>query len=1291
MIFLIKILRSRGVDNLRYRLVKACHFIVFMLSFALPGAYATTTVGDSGQVFFQTPEIQRPERNHGVLDVDKVDLNSGALRITNEDIRLKNGALDLVVSRNYAPLMSYANFYNPNRGMRPHHFAEIGMGGGWSFAVAPKVILNGNGKIASFRDKLCTGEDWPRGGMKNGYGPYGEKIFGLVSSDDVEYEMEALNFFTSFMIQHTNGQMESMVPTKVGEVRSGSGWKLTCSGKSYTLHGPDGIKYELNQEPVWHGEPFYADKASLTYLLQTSKIVDPNGNWVSIEYSDEFYPRKISSSDGSIYLNFSYKERPKSCPSCGTDRFLAEITDNVGRSWKYLMVDRDLDDPDGRNGFHGFTGASYYENVIYRLKEVILPDGTKWSYNYWSYPDPQIPLPLPAVPLYTIFNACAGANIPDRPADNYAWGCQRYARGGLLSSMVYPTGGSVSYTYANAKGYYAGSWPWETYYDKYVSQEADNDIQGLQARFLYSSQVKTRTLSTGQQWTYDFQIGPNNAYDVTTVNTPDGVETYKHIGWSYFYGQTSVTPAWPYTPPGVWKVGLLMEKKINDIYTESYEWVPLELSSFWPDRNGGIGQIADPNQTFKAVLKTKRITVNGASHVSEFSNWDTYGNPQTLHETGPNGGDRTTNFSYLNDTAKWIIGRPKNQISQGSSIIREFDTRGNLLSQSQDGVVTTYSYDASGNMIGILPPRGLYYSYSDFKRGIPQTEVHPEGLTISRVIDNAGNVVSEKNGVGATTTYAYDAMNRVTAIGYPSGNPAAIAYTANSKTATRGGLVETTQYDGFGRAASITLGGITTKFHYDAMGRIIFKSNPDSSIGTSYEFDAMSRITRINNSDGTYQLRAYGPATTYVIDERSQTNTSIFRSYGNPAESVLMGVTAPDPAASIVIERNASDQVTSVKQAGVVRSFGYDANKYLTSVTNPESGVTTYGRDAAGNMTSRRNSNGVTARYIYDGHSRLTETSYSDGTPTVSVTYNKLHKILTSSASGGNRSYGYDLNGNVISETLVVNGQAFTAAYSYNANDQLSSITYPYSNRVIDYAPDELGRPTQVGGYVNHVYYWPSGQIKQIDYANGTVSRYGQNERLWPSYFDTQRAFGTLYVGNAYSYDGAGNLQAINDAVDANFNRGLGYDAMNRLVTVNGPWGAGAISYNGAGDITTQQYGSWNLYYSYSNGKLSSVSGAQSKAYSYDAYGNVVNAGASNYAYDAVPNLRCANCTDAASKTVYTYDAINQRSSVLKAGVMHYEMHGVHGNQLIEFTPQKNKLIEYFYLGGKRIAQQVSP
>lgn len=824
----------------------------------------------------------------------------------------------------------------------------------------------------------------------------------------------------------------------------------------------------------------------------------------------------------------------------------------------------------------------------------------------------------------------------------------------MMKKLTNPEGGSLSYTY------------------KFVLFDpVSNPAWG-------TSTVFTKTASSGGSWSYNFSPGSFGVHDKTTVVTPSGTLVYRHFG-----------PNFDSTSNNLWKIGLLVSKQDGSARSETLTWDKQKISNETFLKAGRFGLMADFNQTNAPILVQRNITQDGQSYTTSYSGFDAYGNPGTVTENGANGGSRTTSLTYAVNTGKWIVNQVKDESYPGSSTTRSFDGNGNLTAISRDGVSTSYGYDGQGNISSATFPRSLTHSYSNHKRGIAQSESQPEGISISRAVSDAGNVTSETNGDGFTSSYGYDGLNRVTSIGYPTGNGVSISYGSNSKTVTRGALIEATTYDGFGYPVSVTLGGVGRTFKVDALGRRTFESNPDAASGTNFQYDTLNRVTKIINADGSSSSIAYGPANKKVFDERGKVSTYTFRAYGNPDQQVLMGIAAADPSASVSIGRNSRDLVSSVTQAGLTRNYGYNGSYHLTSVSNPETGSTVYGRDAAGNMTSRSVGASGTTSYGYDGQNRLTSVTYPGSTPSVTNTYNKRHKLLSAKSSGGDRTFLYDSNGNLTSETLSVDGLGFTAGYAYNGNDQLTAITYPRSSSVVNYAPDVLGRPTQVSGFVTSVSYWPSGQAKQINYANGTVTSYNQNSRLWPSTFATQKG-GTTYVNSSYSYDGAGNLTGISDAVDTSYNRTLGYDNINRLTTVNGPWGGGSIAYNGAGNITSQVLGSSSIYYSYDgNNRLGSVSGSKSATYGYDAYGNVTSAAGNAYTYDGVPNMRCVNCADPVNKIEYGYDALNQRATVTKAGVKSYEMVGSNGLQLVEFTPGAgNKLVEYIYLGGKRVAQR---
>jgi YD repeat-containing protein len=829
----------------------------------------------------------------------------------------------------------------------------------------------------------------------------------------------------------------------------------------------------------------------------------------------------------------------------------------------------------------------------------------------------------------------------------------------LMRSAKTPQGGTTNYTYAFE------------YFDSQANPMSRSNV------------VSRKTTNTGDSWTFSYSPGGSGSLDTTTVTTPAGNIVYKHFGPGYA-GSGSV-----------WKVGLLAEKRVGSQQVEQYVWDKQKISNETYFRPGAFLTKIDYLQTNAPLLAQKTITRDGATYRTTFSNFDTYGNPLTVSESGPNGGSRTTSLSYYTNTSKWIVKQPQNESSSGHSISRDFDSYGNLTNETRDGVSVSRSYDAGGNVSTVTFPRSLTHRYSSYMRGVPQSETQPEGISISRQVSDAGNVTLETDGNGRTTRYGYDDLNRISSIDFPVGNRITISYSATSRQVTRGALSETTAYDSFGRITGITRGGISRSYRVDALGRITFTSDPDSSSGQAYSYDTLNRLEEIRNADGSTQSISYGAGSKTVRNERNYSTTYSYRAYGDPDKTFLMEVATPDSTASVRYDRNSKDLITSATQNGWTRSFGYNSNGYLTSATHPETGTTTLGRDAAGNMTSKSVGSAGSVSYSYDSQNRLSTVNYPGSTPSVTHSYDKRHRLLKTASSEAIRDFTYDGNGNITKEELNAGGMSWQAVYGYNTNDQLTSVTYPRSGSTVNYSVNALGQPTAVTGYATSVSYWPSGQVRNITYANSTQSEYGQNSRLWPSSFKTSRSGSSFFTNATYTYDLVGNLTNISDSSDDSYSRTLGYDNMDRLTSMAFGGDAGVIAYNGVGNITRQTFGSEQLNYQYnSDNRLSALTATPSTlstTFTYDALGNIASGSGRTYTYDAVPNLTCVNCATPATSIQYAYDGGQKRTSVTKAGVKTYEFHGVYGNLLAEYTPgAPGKLVEYIYLNGKRIAQKES-
>lgn len=644
-----------------------------------------------------------------------------------------------------------------------------------------------------------------------------------------------------------------------------------------------------------------------------------------------------------------------------------------------------------------------------------------------------------------------------------------------------------------------------------------------------------------------------------------------------------------------------------------------------------------------------------------------------------------------------------------TSVTRSFYAANGLLeSETRDGVTTSFTYTPAGDVEKMTDARGVVTRYSNYKRGIPQKEVHAEGrseeVTIYREVNELGCIVSMTDGEGNKTVYGRDALCRVTSITPARSNSISttIVYTPYTPTTpetrilTRGNYTETSKVDGFGRMTEKTAGGVKRIWTYDALGRKSFESYPVDvwvalPTGDSFNYDALDRLIRVTHVDGSfikfdYQASATGAPQIRVTDERGNVATQTFRAFGSPDDAELMVINTPETAADVTLERNVRGQVKKVTQANLIRRYDYDPRYYLTTVTNPETGTTTYGRDDVGNMTSVQVGNSGTTYYDVDGLGQVYAIRYPDSSKNVNQTWYKTGKHKSASNGTSTVGWTYDANLNLTQESLSVGGHEFVTTYGYDGNDRLASIAYPKKGSSLDLAPDELGRPTKVGQYASNVTYHPTGLVKSMTYANTVRVEMEPDARQRPHTINVGRGGGAAYVGLTLEYDTANNTSSVADAANASSNRTYGYDGIDRLRRVTYGGTDYPIDYDGAGNIKLQTFGGTLTYnYDSATNRLSSTSGVKPGSYSYDSRGNVIGNGSIDFQYDDNSRLRCAKC-NAADRIDYDYDALGTRLSRSKGGQTVYQAYSSNGDLLMEFDPATNKRQEHIYLKGQKIA-----
>jgi len=677
----------------------------------------------------------------------------------------------------------------------------------------------------------------------------------------------------------------------------------------------------------------------------------------------------------------------------------------------------------------------------------------------------------------------------------------------------------------------------------------------------------------------------------------------------------------------------------------------------------------------KPLLSSRTITRDGQMYTTAYSSFDAYGNPQAITETGNK--TRTTNpITYFPPSSKWIIGLKKDETLQGiGTIQRTYNgANGNLTVINRYGVTTQYAYNADGSINLKTDPRNSQTTYSNYFRGIPQMESRPESVTISRVVDYFGNVTSETDGI-STWGYGYDGLNRIVSVDFPTGTDSTIAWTNNSRTRTRGALVETHNIDGYSRPTSTVRANITTTYQHDPLSRRTFESYPDGgSNGVTQTLDLLGRVKTSANPAGTKTM-TYAANSMTITNELNIPTTYAYDRYGEADAGYLTSVDISN-VLSTAMTRNAIGLITNVTQGTRSRSYAYSNKFFMDSMTDPETGTTAFGRDANGNMISR-SVGGVTTSYAYDGLDRMIQAIHTDSAGTVTSVYNKRGQLTSVTNSSGLREYDYDANGNMKLDKLTVGSDVFTTDYTYDGLDALATIKYPLNNRVVTFSPNALGRPTQVSPYISSATHFSSGNLNAMTYGNGVIMNFGENLRQMPTTISSSP------LSLTYAYDVAGNVGSIANNLNGADSKTMCYDAADRLTSTSG-CGTSTFQYDTSDNLTRNDL---TTYFYDGNNRLSSTTGAISRTIATDSRGRVTSYSGKVFSFDDASQLKCVNC-NAAGEIKYAYDGKGQRIWQEKGGNRTYFVQAPNGDLLFEYTPVGQVWKEHGYLHGKRVASR---
>ncbi len=602
---------------------------------------------------------------------------------------------------------------------------------------------------------------------------------------------------------------------------------------------------------------------------------------------------------------------------------------------------------------------------------------------------------------------------------------------------------------------------------------------------------------------------------------------------------------------------------------------------------------------------------------------------------------RTEAITYYDDTSKWVLGQVASVTCLSSSPSSTSCNGDDVMSQTDYNAATalptstsafgklqqTLTYNADGTVATVTDGRNNTATFSNWKRGIPQTILYADGKSQSANVNDNGWIESVTNEVAAKTCYSYDAMGRLSGITYPSEtqdnvcNTSKWAATARSfvpvtsaeygipaghwrLTETTGNAVKITYYDGLWRPLLVReydAGNVSgterySRTAYDADGRVSFASYPSTSsnptTGVWSFYDALSRVTSVSQDSEQGLLTTVTDYLTgfltRVTNPRGFQIVTKYLTYDQPTTDWPLTINAPNSLSTIIV-RDPFGKPLSLTRGGITRSYSYNAKQELCSSVEPETGTTLYSYDDAGNLASSAaglaastacgTANTRTVSRSYDARNRLSALSFPDGNGNQSWTYtNDGLPATVSTSNGGNTvSNGYSYNKRRLltgeSQSPDTQQTTWNIGYGYNGLGQVVNETDP-GNVTVNYTVNALGQTTgittSVGGgadtpLVSSASYYPNGALKQFTYGNGIIHTMTQNARQLPS-----RSTDGVVLDLATAFDANGNVASVTDYTTyAKQSRTLGYDGLDRLTGASSPmFGTVAYSYDTADNLT---------------------------------------------------------------------------------------------------------------------------
>lgn len=536
---------------------------------------------------------------------------------------------------------------------------------------------------------------------------------------------------------------------------------------------------------------------------------------------------------------------------------------------------------------------------------------------------------------------------------------------------------------------------------------------------------------------------------------------------------------------------------------------------------------------------TARLVDSGGSTTTQVSFASYNANGQITQSIDPLG--RTTNYTYDTNGIDLLTVKQVNGGGQDTLSTMTYNSAHLPLTVTDaSDRTTTMTYNTQGQLLtravvvgGSTQTTTLAY-YTSGSTGYLHTVTGPvSGATTTYAYDSVGRVSTVTDSEGYVVTTAYDNLDRPVTVTYPDSTTDQTVYKALDviKTTDRQGRSTRNRYDAIRELLQTTDPlGRTTKYSWCTCGGLSTLTDANGNV-TTWGLDLQGRVTGKTYADSSAIAYTYETNTSRLHQMTDAVGNVAVYAYNT--DNTLSGTTYT-PASGVASTPNVS--------------FTYDTpyNRVLTMVDG--TGTTTYAYNAVYSSGSAITGGGrlhtvtspiagstAVVAYSYDELGRVTSRTV-DGGSTVGTTFDSLGRVTGVSNPLGSFTYAYLNQTSRLSSVTYPSGTGLSTTYAYfnNAGDQrLQTIQNLKSG---------------------------STNISKFDYTYNAVGTIA----TW-----TQQADSSTAVVNTLSYDGADQLTNAVQSGGGSASNAYHYDpAGNRLAETTGS-GTNAGQFNNLNQLTT--------------------------------------------------------------------------------------------------------------------------